>query len=416
VAAEPEPARGHWLRWLVRRLRESVRDNVWLLPALGALIGFLMAMVIGTGGGPEDDPWTVTVQGSRDILFGSLGLVFTALSIVLALASVAAQNVVGRFGSRVLRIYARRSSDRWVIAMFTLAAVFILTEQFQLRRLDPAAPAPIAGLAVSVVLLVMTGAAIIWYIASLIRWMRTDRSTAGVAKAVRETARAIARRRRHTVAAVVPPRPDGAVDLPAHESGHLAEVDAHAVFAALQRIDGIAVVEGPIGAPVVRGQTIGWVKARSTTATLHPSQAVADTVDISGTRELGQSLEYGIIALVDIAIIALSPAINDPNSAVEVIEEMSFVFQDLAEIPLGPFALPDADSWPRVVVVGRTFGEFVDLATEQIVLYGIDDPNVRLALRRFADSLAPLDLDESDRAHVDAFAARLAAAPRTDEG
>lgn len=134
-AAEPVHDRPR-LRWLRRRLREAVRDNVWLLPALGAVTGFALAMTIGTGGGPEEDPWTISVDRSRDTLFATLGLTFTALGIVLALASVAAQNVVGRFGSRVLRIYARRSADRWVIAAFSLTAMFILTEQFQLRIVD----------------------------------------------------------------------------------------------------------------------------------------------------------------------------------------------------------------------------------------------------------------------------------------
>jgi uncharacterized membrane protein len=135
----------HWARWLRRRFREAVRDNQWLMPAIGAITGFLLAHIVGTGTGTEDDPWTVTVDRSRDTLIAALGLVFTALSIVLALASVAAQNVVGRFGSRVLRIYARRSPDRYVIAVFAMAAIFILTEQFQLRRLDPTDPGARAG-------------------------------------------------------------------------------------------------------------------------------------------------------------------------------------------------------------------------------------------------------------------------------
>ena len=396
------------VRWFLRRIREAVRDNIWLLPVLGALTGLLLAQLVGTGGGTEDDPWTVTVDRARDTLFGSLGLVFTALSIVLALASVAAQNVVGRFGSRVLRMYLRQSADRWVIAAFTMTAMFILIEQFQLRRLDPDAPAPIAGLAVSTVLIVLTGAMIIWYIASLIRWFRTDRAVAGVVRSVRETSRALGRHRRRVALTSVPERPDGAVDLLAHRSGHLAEIDGKAILEACRRIDGMAVIVGPAGVPVVAGEPIGWVVSRDPRVELHPERSVADTVDVSRTRELGRSLEYGLSALVDIAIMALSPAVNDPNSAVEAIEEMSFLFHDLAEIPLGPLAVPDAESWPRVVVVTRTFGQLVDFATEQIVLYGVDDPNVKTAMSRFARSLQHLDLNESDRAHVDAFASKFA--------
>ena len=147
--------------------------------------------------------------------------------------------------------------------------------------------------------------------------------------------------------------------------------------------------------------------SRDPRAHLRPEETVSDIVDVSGTRELGHSLEYGLTALVDVAIIALSPAINDPNSAVEVIEELSFLFHDLAELPLGSFAVPDAESWPRVVVITRTFGELLDFTTRQIVQYGVDDPNVREALRRFAKSMQQLDLNEDDRAHVDAFAAKV---------
>ena len=67
----------------------------------------------------------------------------------------------------------------------------------------------------------------------------------------------------------------------------------------------------------------------------------------------------------------------------------------------------DTESQARVVVVTRTFGEIVDLATDQIVLYGADDPNVRRALRRLARSLELLELGEADRTRVEGFAARL---------
>jgi uncharacterized membrane protein len=60
-----------------------------------------------------------------------------------------------------------------------------------------------------------------------------------------------------------------------------------------------------------------------------------------------------------------------------------------------------------VIVRTRTFGELVDLATTQVVQYGITDPMVVRSLRQFAGALQRLDLDDSDRAHVDAFAAKL---------
>ena len=398
---------GDRLRWLLRRLREASRDNQWLIPSLGAMSGFILALLIGTGGAPEGNPWTVSVDRSRDTLFGALGLVFTSLSIVLALASVSAQNVVGRYGSRVMRIYFRRSPNRWVVGLFGLASMFILTEQFQLRRLDPDAPAPIAGLVVSVVLLVITGALVIAYIASVVRWFRVDRAVAGVVRVARRAARTVARHHKGETMSSLPERPANAIDIPAPRKGHLAEIDADVLLGHCRRLDAQAVITAPIGAPVVEGQSIGWIAGRDPATQLPPDREVGNTVEVIPSREVEDNIEYGLFGLVDIAIMALSPAVNDPNSAVEVIEEMSFLFQDLAGVPLGPYAVPDAESWPRAVVRVRTFGELVDLATTQIVLYGITDPNVVRSLRQFADALRLLELSHTDLVHVDAFAAKL---------
>ena len=398
----------HWLRWDRRRTQEAVRDNAWLLPAIGAATGFLLAQAVGTGGGDETHGWTVTVDRSRDTLMGSLALVFAALSIVLAMASVAAQNVVGRFGSRTLRIYIRHSADRWVIGSFALTASFIIVEQFQLRKLDPEAPAPVAGMAISIVLLVVTGSVLIWYISAVIRWLRTDRTAMRLGRATLQAARTMTRHDSAVPTRVaIPDRPVSATDLLAPRSGHLAEIDADALLELCQSLDAMAVISETVAADVVRNQPIGWIAGKGAEIESIPGRRIADTIDVADTRELVANVEYGLVAMVDVAIIALSPAINDPNTAVEVIEEMTFLFNELATLPLGPYAVPDGETWPRVVVRARTFGELVEVATKQIVLYGVSDPMVLRALHRFARSLQLLDLDDDDRRHVDEFAASL---------
>jgi uncharacterized membrane protein len=50
--------------------------------------------------------------------------------------------------------------------------------------------------------------------------------------------------------------------------------------------------------------------------------------------------------LVDIAIMALSPPVNDPNSAVEVIQEMGFLFCERAGTPLGHSSDPTPTPGP----------------------------------------------------------------------
>jgi uncharacterized membrane protein len=398
----------HWLLWLRRRFREAVRDNNWVLPVMGAIAGVLLARIVGTGGGVEDGGWTVSVDRSRDLLFGFLALLFTALSIVLALAAVATQNVVARFGSRTLRLYFRRSVERWLLGTFTLATAFIMTEQFQLRKLDPDAPAPEAGASISLVLLIVAGSAIVSYVAVVMRWFRVDIAVRFLRRAVLEAAHEVARTRWAGPESVpIPQRPANATDLLAPRSGKLAEIDADRLLELCRPLNAIAVITETLGADVVKDQPLGWIAGDGSEIESIPVREIADTIDVSATRELEQNIEYGIVAMVDIAIIALSPAANDPNAAVEVIEEMGSLFSELSTQTLGPRAAPDGDSWPRVVVRARTFGELVEVATTQIVLYGVSDPMVLRSLRRMADSLRLLELSDDDLRHVEEFAAKL---------
>jgi uncharacterized membrane protein len=398
-------------RWLWRRLREFSHQSQWLLPAIGAVGGIALAVIIGSDAVPDTSDWTVSVDRARDTLMSLLGLAFTSLSIVLALISASSQNIVGRYGSRVLRVYLRRSRDRQVIAIFAFTATFMLTEQFQMRTLDPDSQAPAAGIVVSVLLLMLTGVSLIAYISSAVRWFRVDRSAAGVIEAERRLVHHAERVRRSSVPASLPERPDAATDLLASRSGYLAEVDTGKILSICGSTETIVVITAPPNEAVVVHQPIGWAANAGSGISSQVATRIATRIDIADDRVLTEGVDFGIIALVDIAIIALSPAINDPNSAVQVIDEMSFVFAELTDWPVGPYATSDDDSGPRVIVNGRSFGELVELATTQIVLYGITDPNVVKALRKLAASLDLLELSDDDRRYVDEFAAKLVGAP-----
>lgn len=62
-----------------------------------------------------------------------------------------------------------------------------------------------------------------------------------------------------------------------------------------------------------------------------------------------------------------------------------------------------------------TFGEYLRLGTEQILLYGEGDPLVVAALDRMARSLASKDLGEADRKAVEFLRSRVAAISATGQ-
>jgi uncharacterized membrane protein len=385
-------------------------ENQWLLPVAGAVVGVLLALGLGrVGGDPDPDTWTITVAQTRNGLISALSILFAGLSIVLALASVTIQNVVGRFSLRLLRIYLRNPGDKAIIAAYAMAFAFIMGEWYQLRALPPDALTPVGGVLMSALLLVFSGGMIVWYMGALASWFRVDRTARRISRLTLHAARSVEEGYRQDSPAAESSfeRPPDAMSLPAPGSGYVTDVDTQGLLDLALDYDVEFVIDRAPSGSVVQGEPIGWIAAGKRASGGPPPDQVADMIGISDVRELDRSVEYGLFIMVDMAIMALSPGVNDPNTAVQVIEEMMFLFPLLAQVRLGPVGRTDGEGVQRIALRAPTLGDYVEMATAQIVLYSGGDPAVIGALQHWVRVLEGLDLSEGDREAVDTFAARV---------
>jgi uncharacterized membrane protein len=275
---------------------------------------------------------------------------------------------------------------------------------------------------ISALLLFFSGAMMIWYLGALPNWFRVDRTVRRIAKLTLRAARSVEKEHgEDTLAAEFPfQRPPDSIAVLAHRSGYLAEVDTEGLFDLAVGHDVEVVIDRAIGRSAVQGEPIGWITSGDSAGGESasdgpPASRVADTIDITEVRALDRAVGYGIFVLVDMAIMALSPGVNDPNTAVQVIEEMTFLFPLLAQVRLGPFGRTDAEGRLRVTVRASTFGDCVEMATTQIVLYSGGDPAVIQALQHWVRVLEGLDLTARDRQSVDTFASRVRGLVRETE-
>ncbi|HEX7165005.1 MAG TPA: DUF2254 domain-containing protein [Trebonia sp.] len=117
--------------------------------------------------------------------------------------------------------------------------------------------------------------------------------------------------------------------------------------------------------------------------------ALARTVRVGPYRTLEQDPAYGVRVLVDIAIRALSPAINDPTSAVQALDQIDDVLHRLAHRALGDGLLADETGTVRVRFPAPRWDMFVALAFDEIILYGAGSLQVARRLHAlFTDLLA----------------------------
>ena len=141
-----------------------------------------------------------------------------------------------------------------------------------------------------------------------------------------------------------------------------------------------------------------------------------EAIDIGPARTLQQDVEFGILQIVDIALKAISPAVNDPTTGVTCVDQLSrILIRVAARQPPSSFYY-DPPGMVRVSVIWPTFEQLVHTAFDQIRLYAQGDSAVSLRLLRalgdIAGSTADLEFRRNlyDRAKtiVEGCAKRLA--------
>jgi len=110
--------------------------------------------------------------------------------------------------------------------------------------------------------------------------------------------------------------------------------------------------------------------------------------DLGPTRTLQQDVEFGVLQIVDIALKAISPAVNDPTTAISSVDQLSrILIRFVSREPLDS-NLYDPPGVFRVHIPGIGVERLLDSAFEQIRMYARGDVAVSLRLLRALADIA----------------------------
>ncbi|WP_026606153.1 DUF2254 domain-containing protein [Methylocapsa acidiphila] len=105
-------------------------------------------------------------------------------------------------------------------------------------------------------------------------------------------------------------------------------------------------------------------------------------IDIGPARTMQQDVEFGIVQIVDIALRAISPAINDPTTAISCVDQLSCILIRWIEREPPRSYFYNPPHVLRVMIPWANFPGLLDLAFEQIRHYSVADAAVSLRLMR----------------------------------
>ncbi len=124
--------------------------------------------------------------------------------------------------------------------------------------------------------------------------------------------------------------------------------------------------------------------------------------DLGPTRTMQQDIEFGILQIVDIALKAISPAVNDPSTGITCVDQLSRILIRFASREPADALLYDPPGVVRVRIPRLGFERLVDSAFEQIRLYAKADVAVSLRLlRALSDIAASASVPDFHRALVE---------------
>jgi uncharacterized membrane protein len=117
-------------------------------------------------------------------------------------------------------------------------------------------------------------------------------------------------------------------------------------------------------------------------------------------RTIDQDPAFALRMLVDIAVRALSAAINDPTTAVQSLDRIETMLVDLHGRDPGPAIVVDNRGAVRGRFPAPTWDQYVDLALVEVRHYGAASPQVARRLRAVHDRLLEI-VDDSQRARIE---------------
>jgi uncharacterized membrane protein len=384
------------MSWLLKfRLRGEVRTGIWLVPSGCGLGGLLIGMAMW-----RLDRWIgwtlfrFTHEGATAlttaIVTATLTFVGTAFTVLL----VAAQFASNQLTPRALKISLGHPLYRIALGLFVGTFVYAMVI---VSRISPDL-IPQAGVVLAAALTIIslvTYLILIGYLGSSLRPVNV------VGRVGREGRRTLERMypdlvagADHVAAGVEDPaarKPTRTLYHPG-PAGILLAFDAAGLVAEAQRCDAEVTLVPSVGDFVRQGAPL-FQLFESTSEPLN-ERLLLRSVATGRERSLDQDTRFPFRILVDVAIKALSPAVNDPTSAVMAIDQLHELLAYLGPRRLDIGRYRDADGRVRVMVETPSWEDYLSLAVDEIRHFGTGSVQIMRRLRAMLDDLAEIVPDE----------------------
>jgi len=330
------------LRGRLRAALEALGDIFWIRPALlvlgGTLLGQAMVMVERQGLRfpilPEAWLYAGGEAGARAMLgavaSSTIGVAGTTFSITVAALSLAS----GQMGPRLLRNFVRDPGNQVALGIFLGTFAYALMLLRTVRSVEEGGSfVPQLGLSIALFMALLCVATLVWFVHHIASGINVETVIEGVHAELLEALDRLP----EEPPSPAPPAPRGApVALGCH--GYLRAVDEEALAGWAEERGATLVLQVRPGHYLFPGGAVAEVTPPEA---VEAAREALDDALVVGTRQAAaQDLEFSVRQLVEVALRALSPGINDPFTAIAVLDRLGATLCELV-----PRHLPGPVTW-----------------------------------------------------------------------
>ena len=379
----------------LRALWRDIYESLWLLPAVFTAAALVLAWLL-----VHADPYLPEslnrrsiswlfgggADGARGVLSAIAGSIMTVTGVVFSVTIVALQLASSQYTPRVLRTFMADRSNQFVLAVFIGTFVYALAVMRTIHGSGDGYEEFVPAVAVTggFVLAIISIGCLIYYIHHAARSIQIETIMANVTADALKTVRTEYSEEPQAEFDWSPP------ELPVHvvratESGYLTALDEKALLKAARATSCIISVEVEFGQFIYADMPLArlWGKPFGDEIADNVRNAFAT----GPARTQHQDPTLGIVELVDIAVKALSPGINDPTTAINAFDRLGEILLEIGR--RHRVTQVQADDGATIVLARPTFAAAVELAVEQIARYGASNPAV---IERIASVLGRIAL------------------------
>ena len=368
-------------------LWEHLRDSLWFLPAIIVLSAILLGVAMIELSAVVDEKtlarWPRVFgagpEGSRSMLAAIAGSMITVAGVTFSITMVAVTQASAQYTPRILRSFMRDRATQAVLGTFVGIFAYCLVVLRTIREGNEEDFVPSLAVLVGVLLALLGVAVLIFFVHHIATTLQASEI---VARITHDTRRVVDRLYVESIGApgtesgsAFPPTPRaGWHPVPAPATGYIQRADLPGLVRVADRYDLLVRLARPTGDFVARGRPLAYFAAdpegegRSALGEARAREAAAalgGKVVIGRSRSMDHDPGFGIRQLVDVALKALSPGINDSTTAVTCVDYLGALLMRLAGRARRAEHRGEANRL-RVESVEPSFEVLLDVAVDEI--------------------------------------------------